>query len=72
MRNPTTPRRLQPKSASPADIEAYEKAMIRLRILELGELQVQQGKVVPAAEAFRRVRDRLKKLKEIGGTCRPC
>ncbi|MCW5734271.1 MAG: hypothetical protein KIS73_09100 [Enhydrobacter sp.] len=37
--------------------------MILLRILELGELQVQQGKVVPAAEAFRRVRERLKKLK---------
>ncbi len=67
MRNPTTPRRLQPKSASPADIEAYEKAMILLRILEFGELQVQQGKTVPAAEAFKRIRARLKKLKSTRG-----
>ena len=64
MRNPTMPRHPQPKSALPADIEAYEKAMILLRILELGELQIQQGKVVPAAEAFKRIRARLKKMKK--------
>jgi hypothetical protein len=42
-------------------MEAYEQALILLRICEYSELQVQKGNVVPVAEAFRRVRERLKK-----------
>jgi len=61
MPNPSMPRLPLPKSASPEDMEAYEQALILLRICEYGELQVQKGNVVPAAEAFRRVRERLKK-----------
>ena len=42
-------------------MEAYEKALMLLRVLEFGELQVQQGKTTPAAEVFRRLHKRLKK-----------
>jgi hypothetical protein len=42
-------------------MEAYEKALMLLRVLEFGQLQIQQGKTTPAAVVFQRLRERLKK-----------
>ncbi len=46
------------------DVSTYEQTqdtMALLKILALGNRQVEQGKLVPAAEAVRRLRDRSNK-----------
>lgn len=45
------------------DIVSYEKTqetLALLKILALGEKEVQEGKTVPVADAMRRVRERIK------------
>jgi prevent-host-death family protein len=42
-----------------ASYEATQETLALLKILALGRRQVEQGKVVPVAEAFRRVRAKL-------------
>jgi hypothetical protein len=52
------PRRSQDKSAAASDLDA--NALALLKILELGERNIQEGKVVPASVAMARFRQRLK------------
>jgi prevent-host-death family protein len=42
-----------------ATYEATQETLALLKILALGQHQVEQGRVVPAAEAFRRARERI-------------
>jgi prevent-host-death family protein len=42
-----------------ASYEATQETLALLKILALGKRQVEEGKVVPAAEAFRRARARI-------------
>jgi prevent-host-death family protein len=42
-----------------ATYEATQETLALLKILALGQRQVEQGRVVPAAEAFRRARERI-------------
>ena len=53
--------RIKPKSGT--DLDAGEEALVLLRILELGERNIQEGKTVPLAEAMRRLRQRLAKTR---------
>jgi hypothetical protein len=53
------PRRSQDKSAAASDIDANTLAL--LKILELGERKIQEGKVVSASVAMERFRQRMKK-----------
>ena len=49
------------------DIVSYEQTqetLAMLKILALGEQQAKEGKVVPAAEAMRRFRDRIKRIRD--------
>lgn len=42
-----------------ASYEATQETLALLKILALGKRQVEEGKVVPVAEAFRRARERI-------------
>jgi PHD/YefM family antitoxin component YafN of YafNO toxin-antitoxin module len=42
-----------------ASYEATQETLALLKILALGKRQVEEGKVVPAKEAFRRARSRI-------------
>jgi prevent-host-death family protein len=42
-----------------ATYEATQETLALLKILALGQRQVERGRVVPAAEAFRRARERI-------------
>jgi prevent-host-death family protein len=44
-----------------ASYEATQETLALLKILALGNRQIEKGKVVPAAEAFRAVRKRLQR-----------
>ena len=52
------PRRSQDKSAAASDLDPNTLALIK--ILELSERNIQEGKVVPASVAIARFRQRLK------------
>jgi hypothetical protein len=56
-----TPRE-KPNALSEHAANAETSALVR--ILELGEQQVREGKMVPAAEALRRFRDCLKRERQ--------
>ena len=48
------------------DVASYEQTqeiLALLKILALGRKQIEEGKVVPAAEAFRRARERIARRK---------
>ena len=46
-----------------ASYEATQETLALLKILALGNRQVAEGKVVPAAEAFRRAREKIARRK---------
>jgi hypothetical protein len=48
------------RRSEPLDNYAKAEAEALLKILELGERNIQEGKTVPAAEAMKRVRERLR------------
>ena len=49
------------KSKKAVDLDAAEEALALLRILELGERNIKEGKTLPLADAMRRLRERLRK-----------
>jgi len=46
-----------------ASYEATQETLALLKILALGNRQIEEGKTVPAAEAFRRARERIARRK---------
>jgi hypothetical protein len=54
------PRRSRTKHPETSDSYAEAETQALLKILELGERNIQQGKIIPAAEAMQRLRERLR------------